>query len=177
MVKLRSESLNALRAGVVKVWLDRLPPEYRRRYYTNLAVIIALLLFFFNVGRLGKRNGVLAILALFGAVIVFTCVRPLFYLLQSKPRPHPRAFVLYGAWIAAFAYVAAAAFVHGLPFAGIVMQLGVLLMLVFLFAYRKIVFPDLFGGQFRERFQLVREAQRAGKKEMESLVEPLRRKD
>lgn len=159
------------------MWLDRLPPEYRRRYYTNLAVIIAFLLFFFNVGRLGKRNGVLTILALFGAVIVFTCIWPLFCLLRSKPRPHPRAFMLYGAWIAAFAYVAAAAVVHGLPFAGIVLLLGVGLMLVFIFAYRKIVLPDLFGGQVRERFQLVREAQRADKKEHELLLESLRPED
>ncbi len=154
--------------------MNRLPPEYRRRYYTNLAFIAGLLVFFFNIGRLGSHNGPLAVIGLFCFLVVFSCVWPLVQILRYKPRPQRAAFVLYGAWIAAYGYVAAALFVGGLPAFVVVWLLGFVLMCAFLIIYRKIVFPNFFGGEFRKRWQTVREAQRADKDELDSVISSIR---
>lgn len=144
------------------MWLDRLPPEYRRRYYTNLAVISSVLIFLAVVVRLGKRAGTDAILGFIGFLLVFMCAWPLVRLLRCNPRPHRIAFVLYATWILAYAYVCGAFFVPslavGVPFAAL---LGLVLMWVFFIVYRKVIFPDFFGGALQERWRMVREAQRA----------------
>lgn len=147
--------------GVIHMWLNRLPPEYRRRYYTNLAAIAGFLVFVGIVARLGKQEGSIAVLAFVGFILLFTCVWPLVRLLQCKPRPKRTAFLLYGAWILAYAYVGAAFFVQGLPGVPVVLVLGCVLMWAFFIVYRRIVFPGMFDGGFKARWHMVREAQRA----------------
>lgn len=155
------------------MWLNRLPPEYRRRYYTNLSVIAALILYIFVASRLGQKAGVAAIEALFIFLVAFACFYPLVLLLRYKPRPHAIAFILYGSWICAYAYVIAAAFLNGLPGAGFVLLAGLVLMWTFFAVYRKIVFRSLFDGGFPQRFAAVRAAQRRERADMQSLLDDL----
>lgn len=156
------------------MWLDRLPPEYRRRYYTNLAVLAGIVIAIFVIGRLGKQNGALAILALMALLVLFACIWPLVRLLKSSPRPGRAAFALYASWILAYVYFWLALAFPGIPGAGIVGLIGILLMLTFFVVYRKAVFPDLFGGGLRERWKAVRGAQRAERAEFESKIDSFR---
>lgn len=154
------------------MWLNRLPPEFRRRYYTNLAAIAAFIVFIGVVGRLGKHEGSLAILGFIGFILIFMCAWPLVRLLQCNPRPKQTAFIFYATWILAYAYVGAAFFVRGLlpgvPLAGL---LGLVLMWAFFIVYRAILFPSLFDGGLGTRWQMIREAQRAEREATRSMYD------
>lgn len=125
------------------MWLKRLTPDYRRRYYTNLSAILALVLFIVIVGRLDAAKGAGAIEALFLFLILFGIAMPLVRLLRHEPRLPRAAFGLYGAWVFAF-FVAAAGFVFPiLPAAPTLTALaaGVLLMWIFFIATAKSFSP------------------------------------
>lgn len=156
------------------MWLNRLPAEYRRRYYTNLAAIVAFLVFIGIVGRLGKHEASLAILGFIGFLLIFMAVWPLVRLLQCRPRPKRTAFIFYATWIFAYGYVGATFFVPGLPGWPIAALIGMLMMCAFFIVYRGILFPGLFDGGFHARWQMVREAQRADRAARESFMASLR---
>jgi len=150
------------------MWLNRLPGDYRRRYYTNLAIFAGLIIAFTNAWRLGPHGLGYAILGFFGLAIVCLCVLPFVRLAKANPKPGPGAFVFCGSWVAAYLYVAVSLFLHPhLPATFLVQTVGFVLMLAFLVTYRKIVFPDLFAGQLRERLATIRAAQRASKRDMD----------
>jgi drug/metabolite transporter (DMT)-like permease len=143
----------------------------------NLAIIAGVIVFFVVVGKLGTHQGTIAIIALLLLVLLCTVLWPLFRLLRSKPSPGSAAFILYGAWIASFAYVAASFFVQSLPAPEVALLLGIVLMWAFFIAYRKVLFPSLFAGEFRKRWSIIRQAQRAEKEERESFINSLRSPD
>jgi hypothetical protein len=159
------------------MWLNRLPSEYRRRYYTNVAVIAGFVVFFVIVGRLGKQQASLAILSFIGFLLLFMCVWPLVRLLQCNPRPKRSAFIFYATWIIAYAYVGIAFFVQGLPAVPIAAVLGLVLMWAFLIAHRRVIFPNAFDGGFRTRWQMIREAQRAERAEGDAMLTSIRNVD
>jgi len=134
--------------------LDRLPPDYRRRAYINLAIVAAVFIGFANVGRLGKHGGVIAIEWFLGLSVLYLCVWPVVTLVRAKPKPPTAAFVLLGAWIAAYAYVAVEiAFDLRLPGDVLALLAGAVLMVAFFVTYRGFLFP-----RFKERFAAVRAA-------------------
>lgn len=143
----------------MKVWLDRLAPEYRRRYYINIAILAGLFLSFIVIGRLGPRDGAIAVGVLMAATVLFSWIYPLVRLIRARPGRVP--FLIYAAWISAYAYFGVAFFVPWLPAVPIVLILGGVLMCAFYVIYRKIIFPDFFGGKVRARWHAIREAQKA----------------
>jgi len=135
--------------------LDRLPPDYRRRAYINLAIVAAVFIGFANVGRLGKHGGVIAIEWFLGLSVLYLCVWPVVTLVRAQPKPPSSAFLLFASWIAAYAYVGAAIpLKHDLPGDSLALLIGVVLMIAFFVRYRGFLFPRV-----RERFTAVREAQ------------------
>lgn len=160
------------------MWLNRLPPDYGRRYYVNLGIIVALVIFVTNVGRLGQRNAAMAVLSLMALGFAYLCIWPIVSLLRAKPRPGLGAFFLTAAYIIAFAY-AFASFFLPVPASSLAFLAGFVALWSVLIWYRGIVFPSLFGRDgrtdgSRERFGAVREAQRASRAETEALIASLR---
>jgi len=162
------------------MWLNRLPPDYRRRYYVNLAIVVALVVFVANVGRLGQRNATMAIVGLMIAGFAYLCIWPIVSLVRAKPRPGTIAFVLAGVYLGAFAY-ALASFFLPVPASGVAFLVGFALLWCLMICYRGVVFPSLFDrdgrmGGFRERARQVREAQRASRAESEAFIASIRHK-
>ncbi len=146
----------------MKVWLDRLPPDYRRRFYTNTAILVGLLVCFIVIGRLGARDGTIAVEVLMAAAVLFSWIYPVFRLIRARPGRTP--FIMYAAWTSAYIYVGVAIFVPWLfPSVPIVLIFGGVLMCAFYVIYRKIIFPDFFGGVVRARWRAIREAQKAAR--------------
>lgn len=159
-----------------EMWLNRLPGDYRRRYYTNLAIFVGLIIILTNAWRLGPHGLGYVILGLFGLAIMCAFVLPFVRLAKANPKPGSGAFIFCGSWVAAYVYVAASAFSHPhLPATFLVQTVGFVLMLAFLITYRKIVFPDFFGGQVRERWTTIRAAQRASRGDMDLFTVPSQR--
>lgn len=161
------------------MWLNRLPPVYRRRYYTNLAIVVAIVIFVANVGRLGQHNGTIAILTVMDLGFAFLCIWPAVSLLRARPRPGNIAFVLAGAYLGAFAY-AFARFFLPVPGSSLAFLAGYALLCSVLVCYRGIVFSSLFDRDgrmsgFRKRLMILREARRASKGDTEALVASIRR--
>ncbi|MGH7755599.1 MAG: hypothetical protein ACREM8_04850 [Vulcanimicrobiaceae bacterium] len=152
------------------MWLQRLPPDYRRRYYTNLAILAALIIVVTNLWRLGKHNATTAVLVVMCLAFGYACVFPAVKLLRARPRPGVGAFVLAGTYLAAVIY-AAASVALPLPASGLALVLGIVLLWVFMIVYRGIVFSGLFdrNGRFGERFRTVRAAQRASRIDVDDL--------
>ncbi len=149
--------------------MNRLPPEYRRRLYINCSIVAAFVGFFAIVGRLGERDATTAIVWFLALLLLFTAVWPLIQLLRCHPRPKRASFILYAAWICAYAYVAVATVLR-LPGIAAALLVGGVLMIAFFVLYRKLIFPDFFKGEFRARWRTIRQAQRDAKAERESLV-------
>jgi hypothetical protein len=136
-------------------WLDRLAPDYRRRAYVNLGIVVALLFGVANIGRLGKSGALIAIEWFIGLSVLYLCVWPVVVLVRARPKAPPPAFVLLASWIAAYAYVAAAIpLKRDLPGDSLALLIGLVLMIAFFVTYRRFVFP-----RFKERFTAVQEAQ------------------
>jgi len=155
------------------MWLNRLPGDYRRRYYTNLALFAVLIIVFTNAWRLGPNGLGYVILGLFGLAVICLFVLPFVRLAKADPKPGPGAFIFCGSWVAAYLYVITSSFLHPhLPATFLVQTVGLVLMLAFLITYRKIVFPDFFAGRLRERMAIVRAAQIASKGDMDVFTSP-----
>jgi hypothetical protein len=160
------------------MWLNRLPPDYRRRYYTNLAIFAALVIFFVVVGKLPPRAGTDAVLGLFGLLVGFMCVWPFVQLARADPRPPRSAYVLCGAWVAAYALAIAGFFVPPLLlFTLPALLVGLVLMFASMIVYRRILLPSLFNGQYRERFAAAMAARRADREELNDVIASIHRKD
>ena len=97
------------------MWVKYLPADYQRRFYTNLAIVIALVVFVTNVWRLGPKNGSIAVLALIGLLFAYGMLYPCIRILRAKPRPDRIAFVLVGMNLAAFVYLALSFVIPHLP--------------------------------------------------------------
>jgi drug/metabolite transporter (DMT)-like permease len=137
-----------------------------------MSIIVVLVLFVTNVGRLGHRNGTLAILALLGLGVAYLAVWPLVRVLAARPRPRP-ALALAAANCGAFAYVLASGLFR-LPGFGYALVLAILCLWTLIVAYRRIVLPSLFArsGGFGERLRVIREARRASRAEIDALLPP-----
>jgi len=73
------------------MWVKHLPPDYQRRFYTNLAIVIALVLFVTNVWRLGRANGTKAVLALIALLFAYGMLYRVFaYFVQSRDQTGSR---------------------------------------------------------------------------------------
>lgn len=152
------------------MWLSRLPPDYRRRHYTNMAILIGLIALVLNLGRLGPHYGPLAVVLLIGLCLLYLCTWPLLRLVRAKPQAERSAFVLAGAYIAGFVYFTVSFFTP-LPGSFLALIVGVVLLWVFMIKYRGIIFSSLFNrdGAFGERFKAVREAQKASKNDTSTI--------
>jgi hypothetical protein len=157
------------------MWLNRLPPDYRRRFYTNVAVLCGFVAFIFIVPRLGPTRGTFAIELLLIGIVLFGHVFPLVRLLRAKPRAPRAAFITYVAWIGGYAVFAIGLALQSRAIAAGGLFLAVAGMLTCFVAYRKIILPSIFGGEFRERFSAIREAREADRKERDEFIESLRR--
>ncbi len=136
------------------MWLSRLPPDYRRRYYTNMAILIGLVALVLNLWRLGPHYGPLAVVLLIGLSLLYLSTWPLLRLVRAKPQAERSAFVLAGAYIAGFVYFTVSFFTP-LPGSFLALIVGVVLLWVFLIKYRGIIFSSLFNrdGAFSERLR------------------------
>ncbi len=159
------------------MWLNRLPPDYRRRYYTNVAILCGFVAFFFIVPRLGRRGGTIAIEALIVGLILFAHVMPIVRFLRAKPRPGRAAFITYGVWIGSYLAVAFGLFIQSRDLVTVALLIAIVAMLTCYIAYRNIIFPSLFGGGFRERVDVVRAAREADRRDRDAFIESLRTPD
>lgn len=146
------------------MWLSRLPPDYRRRYYSNMAILIGLVALVLNLRRLGPHYEPLAVVLLMGLCLLYLCTWPLLRLVRAKPQAERSAYVLAGAYIAGFVYFTVS-FLTPLPGSFLALMVGVVLLWVFLIKYRGIIFSSLFNrdGAIGERLKAVRQAQKASK--------------
>jgi hypothetical protein len=159
------------------MWINRLPPDYRRRYYTNIAILCGLGVFIFVVTKLGPGRGTVAIAIFLIALALYGLVFPLVRLLCAKPRPPRAAFIIYGIWIGGYAVAAI-----GLTFQFPALVVGGFLLAIVamstcLIAYRKIIFPSFSGGEFQKRLTVIREARDADRKERDAFIESLHKPD
>ncbi len=148
------------------MWVKYLPADYQRRFYTNLAIVIALVVFVTNVWRLGPKNGSIAVLALIGLLFAYGMLYPCIRILRAKPRPDRIAFVLVGMNLAAFVYLALSFVIPHLPGSLLVLFAAVVSMWTLMVRYRSLVFPSLFDsrgglGTYRERKAVIRQARTA----------------
>jgi hypothetical protein len=158
---MNSPSILPERHRIEQGMLNHLPPDYRRRAYTNIAILVVLFLLVTNAWRLGQKNGAVAILVLFASVFAFGCVWPVVTLVRAKPRPGRAAFILAGVYIVSFLYVALA-LALSLPGSALALLIGVITMWAVVICYRGIIFSSLFSreGGLSDRWKVLRAAQR-----------------
>ncbi len=159
------------------MWLNRLPPDYRRRVFTNVAILCGFVAFIFAVPRLGQTGGTIAIEALIVGLILFAHVMPIVRLLRAKPEPGRMAFVIYGIWIGSYVLVAFGLFIQSRTLVTAALLVAIVAMLTCYIAYRKIILPSVFGGDFRERLDVVRAAREADRRDRDAFIESLRKPD
>jgi hypothetical protein len=152
-----------LREGVVS-WLKRLPPDYRRRFYANLAVLAGVIGFFVLFAHSNAKAQLDEVEALMALSLAWTFFMPLVRFLLAPPGRG--AWIFYALWLTALG-VAALSIVVRLPgivsFASLVA--GTVLMIIFYVVYAKRLLPSFFSGSIGERWRTARAAQKAEREE------------
>ncbi len=156
-------------------FLDKLPPRFRKRWRDNLitiGVVAALLLI---PGRCGD----------YGIVTFFTiawAANSAYYLAKLRradPAPSVGAFILLAVMTLAYGYpIIVGWFTKSFDAAGVLgFLIGTIALFALVIAYRRIVFPSIFGNERRGmvgEFERIRAAQREARAEAKANADALK---